>query len=257
MTAPLDNLRAALAPAVPPPLPPVREDPAWLEAQTVADQYTHDAQAARQDHTLTDIARAQRIAVAWKTTVDRISQLRADLFTRRRARVEWIETQLPVGPGIIPGTSPADRTVLMTSFTAAYDKARQANSDQRERMLADAQRFDDDTTRRAVLTAAIDDSQWPLVDGWAAQHATATAALLTEWRELRDLLHGTGGTDGIFTSRGFQPPQRPGEWFELPRLVAAHNAAAIEHNRSPGRGNAPARPIIDLGDLLTPPTGLR
>lgn len=241
----------------PAPLAPVRDDPAFIEAQALQTEYANAAQAARQDFNATDIARATRVVKLWKTVVTRMVELRQDLNARRRARIEWIETQLPVGPGITAGTTAADRVVLLAAFNNAHDKAKHAAQDDRETMLANAERFGDDVTRRAVLTAAIDDSQWPLVDGWAAKHATETGALLVEWRDLRSLVAGMPSTDALFASQAFRTPQRPTEWHTLLPMVQAHNAAAIEHNRSPGRGNAPARPIIDLGDLLTPPTGLR
>lgn len=235
--------------AAPAPLPLVREDPSIVAGYEVQNQYTAAAQAARAAFGLTDIQRAEGILRAWKTASDQLAVLYRDLQQRRHTRAEWIEAQLPIGPGIPADASDADRAVLMSAFNTARAVAGAATADQRTRMLNDAERFGDDVTKRAVLTTSIDDNQWDLVDRWAEMHSPETGALLKEWVALQEALDGRG-FDHAWVRQALHQPRRPAEYHELPRLISAHNAQVLAFNQSRNRGNAPAQDLIALDSTL-------
>jgi hypothetical protein len=242
------------AEAEPPALPPLREDPNYLRAEEARQAYVAAVVAANSDPALTDVYRAAAIVKAWTACVAELGRLRADLDTRRTARMEWIGRTLPLGPGIPPGTSPADATVLRAAFNAAYERARKSSEDERRLQLADAERFDDDAARRAVLTACLDDSQWNTVNRWAAAHNPAAGALIEEFQALGQLVTGyTGNSDTRFEQMQFAPPAPPAEVDQLPRLVNAHNnnvrrlngSFEVRNGRTPGSGA-----ILDIVQLL-------
>lgn len=243
----------------PPALPPVKDDPAVTQARALQAKYLDDLQAARLDHRPTDIDRASNVVRVWKAAAAKLAELAADLHARRVARIEWIEKQLPVGPGIAADATAADRAVLVTAFNAALEKARASSREQRLKMLDDAERFGDDVTRRAVLTASIDDSQWDVVNRWTGVASPETGDLIKEWMHLRKLFTGQDTTDHGFQWQAFRALPRPPEWHDLPRLVQAHNQQVQNHNRSQSqvRNGQTRSDLIDLGDLLTPPPGYR
>jgi hypothetical protein len=252
----LAALLARLRPAEtePPELPPLREDPNYLRAEQVKQTYVAAVAAANSSPALTDVYRAAAIVKAWTACVADLGQLRTDLDARRAARMEWIGRTLPLGPGIPPGTSPADAAVLRAAFNAAYERARQSNEDERRRQLADAERFDDDAVRRAVLTACLDDSQWNTVNRWAEAHNPAAGALIREFQALGQLVTGfTGNSDTRFEQMQFAPPPAPAEVNQLPQLVQAHNnnvrrqngSLEVRSGRTPASGT-----ILDITQLL-------
>jgi hypothetical protein len=243
--------QAAEAPA----LPPLREDPNFLRAALVKQAYVDAVASANADPALTDVFRAAAIVKAWTACVDELGQLRAELDARRNARMEWIGRGggLPLGPGIPADTTPADAAVLRAAFNSAYERARNSNEDERRRQLADAERFDDDAVRRAVLTACLDDSQWHTVNRWADAHNPAAGALIVEFKQLAELVTGyTGNVDAKFEQIQFAAPPRPDEVATLPRLVDAHNANTQRHNGtvSVRNGQASAQGVLDLAQLL-------
>lgn len=258
MTTANDALAAMLARLRPgaaevPALPPLREDPAYLRAEQVKQQYVAAVAAANANPALTDIYRAAAISKAWATCAEQLASLRQDLDARRQARMDWIGRTMPLGPGIPADTSPADAAVLRAAFTTAYERARNSTEAERNRQLADAERFDDDAVRRAVLTACLDDSQWKTVDRWAEQHNPAAAALIGEFKGLGELVTGyTGNSDTRFEQMQFGPPPRPRELAQLPQLVEAHNGNARRHNGSLDvrNGRVPAQAVLDLAQLL-------
>lgn len=260
MTQPTDALAQLLARirgdgtvAGPAPLPDVREDPTYKQAEQAKATYVADAAAARNNNLAHPAIRAAGVVKAYNTVVQTLATLHEDLENRRRARRDWIETQLPLGPGIAAGTSPADAVVLRAAFNAALTKAREADAGGREAMLADAERFGDEPARRAVFTASYDRSEWQLLDRWIESHSPGTRALVDEWRLLQNLLRGyTGEMQVRFQGMAFSMPPRPSEAYDLPQLVAAYNASVREHNGgvAVSRGMAQAQSILDVAQLL-------
>lgn len=257
MTSPLDDLLARIRGdgtlTGPAPLPDVREDPTYTQALAAKEQYTATAAQARNDSLQHPALRAAGVVKAYESCIQTLATLHADLESRRRARQEWIETQLPIGPGIATGTSPADRTVLLAAFSAALTKAREASPDERGAMLDDAERFGDEAARRAVFTASYDVSDWKLLDRWINTHSPATRGLVDEWRTLQNLLLGyTGEMQVRFEQQAFSQPPKPSEVYELPNLVTTYNNSVREYNGSvPVRnGRAAARAVLDVGDLM-------
>lgn len=240
-------------PAEPPQLPPINEDPAILAGQEIQRVYSGEMQAARQDHTRTEIQRAEAVLRVWKTNNDRLAELYQDLQTRRTARADWIEQQLPIGPGIPTDTTRADKAVLQAAFNTALTAARAANDNQLADMLADAERFDDDTKRRAVFTAAIDQSRWNIINAWTQTHAPDTGALLTEWKGLKSDIAGRSISSSGWVWQSFRQIPRPSEIDTYPRLVEMHNRGVQAHNSlfQVRNGQAPKRTdIINIDTSL-------
>lgn len=244
----LDMLRGHLGitePSVPAPLPPIREDPSIVAGYAVKARCEAAMQAARNAVGVTDVDRAKGVLKAWKAGVDELTTLWGDLTARRTARREWIQQQLPFGPGVPDGVSAADRAVLMQAFNMALGAARQMTAEQRAAALADASRFGDDVTLRATLTAAVDASAWQVIDRWAEQHAPQTGALLAEWRDLGATLAGQS-FDSRWDSQALQLPARPPEYTDLPVLTAAVNAAIRSANAEALRTGAPTQMPVEL-----------
>lgn len=229
----------------PPKLPEVNADPAILEGQAIGTQYVLDAGTARADFSATDIDRARRVVAVWNAANTRRAQLYQDLQKRREARADWIETQLPIGPGISDDASPADRTVLQQAFNAALGKARNSTSAERRKLLADGARFGDDAQIRGTFTACFDDSATDVIDEWLATSAPETGALLEEWRILVNQLAGQG-FDNLWVNQALSQIPKPQEVFDLPGMVNAYNVAALAYNRSARGPGMAARPLMEL-----------
>lgn len=237
----------------PPPLPAVRDDPSVTAARRIQETYPAQVQAVRNDPDLNDIAKARRIGKIWRDACTELANLYADLERRRRARYDWLGQQLPVGPGIPPGTSPADKAVLMAAWNAALERARNAtaapggNALARglDALLAEAERFGDDVLRRAVITVCLDEGRIDLVKSWAERHAPEVNAQISEWQYLGQLLAGQH-FDLRWQFGAFNQPRKPQEVQDLPRMVQTYNEAARAYNASAARGQGPLRPIIEL-----------
>jgi len=224
MTTPFWNT----APPMPPKMPHPNDDPAHLAARQAAATYTDTAKTARGTFGISDLDKAQRITDAYTTYCSALEAARLDLHGRRRARMEALEKLIPIGPGIPTGTTPADKAVLMAAFRNAYDKAAASTPAQLGTMLTDAERFDDDAMRRAVLTVATDTGQISLLKGWSDQHIDLSGHL-AEITELRAAFSGIGVSAG-FERRDFTPMRRPNEAAQLPQLAAAHERAIAAFN---------------------------
>jgi hypothetical protein len=237
--------------ATPPPLPPVREDPAIQAGYTLQAAYPQALADARVKANMTSIDRARLINRIWRQTITDLTAARTDLHTRRTARRAWLETQLPLGPGIPAGTTPADHAVLITAWNNALAAARAATPKQRAAMLTDAARFGDTATLRATLTVCVDNSEWHAVDGWGKAADPDTLALFNEWRQSISQL-ADGGTGVLFEAQAFQLPAQPPESVQLPRLVDEYNAAAYAFNSTKAR-TEPARALLELDPGETTP----
>lgn len=200
-------------------LPHPNDDLSFQLARETLSRYTAAAEKIRKDVRLTDIAKAEQIKAAYESYKTTLTGAYQDLMERRRNRLAHLESLLPVGPNIAPNTSPADRAVLMTAFRNAYDQAQAAPSmGAREKMLAQAERFDDDIMRRAVFTALLDNNEHNVTDQWAATH-TGEANYLNEAAELRDAVAGRG-VSNMWDVQAFKPIPEPAEAKALPRLLA-------------------------------------
>jgi len=217
------------------PLPPPEQDPAITEAIQIKDTFTQTVQALRMNTTLTDLQVAQQVVTAWTAANDRIADLYNDLQARRQARITMLEQTVPVGPGIPADASPADAAVMQQAFRAALAQAREAMPQRAntgssiipvkrntlDGMLADAEAFDDDTLRRAVLTAAVENGTVHLIRSWAAQRGLSDQ--LDELAQLQEAITGRG-LAGMWVIKAFTPIPKPEEVWKLPDLEAAAQA---------------------------------
>ncbi len=213
------------------PMPHPNEDPANLAARQAAADYTALAQKIRGNFDLTDLDKAQRISDAYDAYCAALQAAYTELNDRRRARLDQLEQTIPTGPGIPEGTSPADKAVLMAAFRSAMDKALAASPMELGRMLADAERFDDDAMRRAVLTVAADTSQPQIIRAWSDLH-TDMAGFFDEVIDLRTALAGINTMANGWAFQDFRPMRRPDEVAQLPGLIATRDAAKAAFNRS-------------------------
>ena len=77
------------------PLPPVPEDPAFLEGQQVKATFAEQSQQIREDFGITDVAKAEQITAAWEAANATLAGLWRDLQARREARIDELETLIP------------------------------------------------------------------------------------------------------------------------------------------------------------------
>lgn len=225
------------------PLPPTAQDPTILEAQQIKANFVPNAQAIRSRLDIDEVQSAQNVVDLWTASNERLAALYNDLTARRQARLDDIEKLVPLGPPVDPTASPADAAVLQQAFRAALTEARNApvvsgarndpssnvrplNSNASRGtlsgMLADAEAFDDDILRRAVLTAAMENDQRGIVDAYAEMHGFADQ--LEEFGDLQRALEGYG-IEGQWTFIAFGLIPAPPEVDALPRLIAARQAA--------------------------------
>jgi hypothetical protein len=206
---------------------------------SIRDDFGRFAQATRRDVNQTDLQVAQKITNAWTDANQQISTLYQQLQAARRARIEVLEQTVPIGPGIPADASPADATVMNQAFRAALERARNAKQPQAAQtissgtstgydpetltgMLIDAEKFNDDTLRRAVLTAAVETGQTNLVRSW-----TDKMGLTSQLDELERLTSATAGRgfDGVWDYKAFTPIPKPDEVSKLIDLEKAEQVA--------------------------------
>jgi hypothetical protein len=219
------------------PLPPMGEDPSVVEGQQVRNDFTSQAQSIRSNRSLTDLQVAEQVVGLWTRTNDKLAELYQDLQARRQARLDSLESLVPLGPAVPADASPADAAVLHQAFRAALAEAREVMPASAESgvqrltspagtldsMLADAEKFDDDNLRRAVLTAAFEAGHMQIVRRW-----TDLAGVTDKLDEFHDLQLAVAGRGiaGSWNYTVFSPVPAPAEISELPRLQAAQQAAA-------------------------------
>ena len=224
------------------PLPPMGQDPSIVRGQQLRAAFTPQAQAIRADVSLDELAACEKVILLWSGINDELATLYQDLQSRRQARLNYLETIVPVGPNIPAGTSPADTVVLNAAFRTALAEARNAVSDfgrdvsgggnitplanssagTLAAMLTDAEKFDDDNLRRAVLTAALEQGRTDIVQTWTDKMGVTDQ--LAELADLRRAIAGEG-IAGQWNFTVFEPLPEPDECDQLPRLIAARNAA--------------------------------
>ncbi|WP_405492992.1 hypothetical protein [Streptomyces sp. NBC_00096] len=217
--------------AIPTPMPTHDQDPDINAARQTQADYLTAVQAARSDYRASDLAKAEAIDAAYTAYRTALQGAWDSLTSRRRARLEYLETLVPVGPGIPTDSTPADRAVLMAAFRAALERAQETGREGRVKMLQDAERWDDDAARRGALTAILEDSDWHTVRAWAQQHLT-TAGYVEEVVGLRGALAGTStDTNARFAVRECTAVRPPAEVVDLPRLLSIRDAAETEGMR--------------------------
>lgn len=221
--------------AVPPPMPQIHVDPAVAAAAGLIQQYNAELVGIRTGFNPNEIEKARQIGAAWRRTIAGLAAFHKDLTDRRQARLDWLESQLLVGPDISDNESAADQAVLYMAWNTALEKVRAVTAAGRVKMLNDAERFGDVTTLRAVLTVASDLSETTTVDRYLAEHLPGFAAELREWRALRQVVGNTQSLDRQHQNIVFTPPRKPEEAHRLPAMVKAHNQTVQAHNASVSR----------------------
>jgi hypothetical protein len=218
----------------PAPMPDPNSDPDILAGRQTQQTYLTAVQKIRGNFQTSDLAKAEALNTAYTEYVNALQASRDHLNARRRARLDFLEQQLPVGPGIPDDATPADRAVLMAAFRTAYDRAMATDRVGRARMLGDAEKFDDDAARRGTLTAVMEASDVNTLRDWARQHIT-TAGWLDEVQLLRALLaNQSNDPQARFAQQAFQAVRQPFEATRLPRLQqAAARAAALAQANGP------------------------
>jgi hypothetical protein len=168
---------------------------------------------------LSAYAKAQAIAEAHRQHVQDMTEAHGRLTARRQARLDYLTSLVPDGPGIPEGTSPADRAALMTAWRAANDAVRNApNRNARAALLAEAQRYGDDIMTRAALTHARETGDLGTVDRWVQQTHDVTG-WQAETGQLRGALAGER-QHAPWDYLDFHIEQPPKEVAQLPLLEA-------------------------------------
>lgn len=219
-------------PTTPPPgMPAPNEDPDRLAARAAKQTFTDTAQAIRQNFDLSDVAKARQITAAYDTYITANAAAYERLTGRRRARLDYLERLVPYGPGIPDGTNPADKAVLMTAFRTALATVKDAGGRrQRAQLLAEAEVYDDDAMRRAVLTYALDNGEVDTIRQWSEAHLDAAG----NFNEVADLRAALAGNSHGWDFVDFKPLSKPREAIDLPQLeraaaasIAAQQAATV------------------------------
>lgn len=211
-------------------LPPIHEDPTVTGALKTRADYDIAAGQIRGNTTLTDLQVAQQITATWESANKAISTAFNDLRSRQHARIQELENVVPFGPAIPTDASAADVVVLQQAFRTSLAEARAAitRDEGVSALLADAEKFDDDNMRRAVLTAAAENDRLDLVRSWTDRMGVTDQ--LDELLRLRDAVAGRG-MGGMWAHNAFTPIPKPTEAHRLGDLERAA-AAEIEARRT-------------------------
>ncbi|MFI6788615.1 hypothetical protein ACIBG4_14925 [Nonomuraea sp. NPDC050383] len=216
--------------AVPKPLPPTNEDSAIQAGFAAQETYAHTLEDIRLNQHTSPLAKAEAINNAYEAHVAELDRLFTDLRSRRVARLEYLQSQIPVGAGVDNTTSPADAAVLNAAFRAALDQVRAANRGQRIDMMKQGLAYNDQTLVRAAVTYAHETSDQDLMDTWA-EH-TGTGDLVAEMRNMVDLVVGHA-FERLWETQAFRHPEKPREVGDLARLreQAAKTERAMTETR--------------------------
>lgn len=204
------------------PMPHPNEDADNLAARASKEAFAAMVAEARNNPNASGRLKAQQVHELYAQHVTEIRQAYERVTARRQARLAELESLVPVGPGIPEGTSPADRAVLMTAFRAALDSARNADRKGLQALLADAERYGDDSMRRAVLTHAMDTGEVGIVQSWTDRN-TDQAGAMNEVAQLRGVLDGHGH-GSRWDYKDFNPVAVPQEALDWPRIADNPNA---------------------------------
>lgn len=186
---------AARAGTTPPPNPfsvHPNDDPDHGTARAARGWYTNRVAEIRADPMMSDLAKTQALAAAHRQHTADMAQAHGRLTARRQARLDYLTGLVPSGPDVPEGTSAADRAVLLSAWRAALTAVRQAPDRQaRAALLADAQKYGDDTMQRALIAHATETGDARTVDRWV-QDTHGVTGWQTETGQLRGALDGTG-----------------------------------------------------------------
>jgi hypothetical protein len=197
------------------PMPPINQDPAIIRGYALRQAFDLECTPILADTTLSDIGMAQKIANLHAVVTTEVAAARENYKNRRNARMAELAQVVPIGPDVPPAASPADKAVLMQAWRTTLAEARECDGPARFQMLAEAERFDDDTVRRAVLTAASDNGEVGIINQWASTRPECAAQL----RELL-ALRAASVNDGLISRQAFGPIPEPTEMANLPTLLA-------------------------------------
>lgn len=207
------------------PLPHPNDDPANQRARQVKAQYAQDLSAIQTDATVTPLERARRARDLHEKASAELAGAWEDVTRRRQARMESLQAQLPLGPQIPEGTSPADKAVMMASFQSALDWAREAELPQVARRLDDAEKYGDDMSARAIATLAIEQGGSRLREMYVGRHPEQTA-VFDEIGALHRVMTGQDITTRGFDYQDFGALPVPGGVTQIPLLEQQADAEA-------------------------------
>src|SRR6476469_9254636 len=197
-------------------LPHPNEDPAFAAARQAPVDYQTTVDKIRTDPRISDLGKAEKIAAAYETYTGAMQGAWDELQGRRQARHDWLAGQAPTGPAIPDDTTHADRAALMAAFRTNYAQA------------AETDRFGDESARRAVLTAILENSEIDTLQARRDRYATLAAHL----DELTDLRRGGSTTVRGFQRQVFRMVDRPKEIDRIPELQAAYESRRDEWRRA-------------------------
>ncbi|MCX4972185.1 hypothetical protein [Streptomyces sp. NBC_00620] len=224
---------------IPQPMPHPNEDADHLAARASKQTFVAKARAVRENLGISDRLKTQQVSDLYDTHVQETADAYERLTTRRRDRLAYLESLVPVGAGIAEDATPADKAVLMTAFRTAWKEAQEVDRAGRMRMLAEAERFGDDAARRAVLTFAVDHGEMETVRAWTDLHLDEKG-MVDEARTLRETLAGRGPLHG-FEWKDFTPVPKAREAYDWPRIKDHPEAQPSD----PGREVRPG--VIEFG----------
>ncbi|MFI8106282.1 hypothetical protein [Streptomyces sp. NPDC086023] len=184
------------------------DDPDHLAARQSRAAFATRADEIRANPQWSDSYKAEQLATAYGEHAAEIAAAYERVNERRRARLAYLDSLVPSGPGIPDDASAADRAVLMAAFRGALEQARTASREQRPQLLAEAARYGDDSMQRALLQHASEAGDAHLVDGWVAEKH-GLRGYSDERRSLRNALDGGRGSGWDY--KDFHTPQLPPE----------------------------------------------
>jgi hypothetical protein len=214
----------------PEPMPHPNEDAAHLAARASKAAYMADADAIRANVNYSDRYKMQHVAERYDQHVSEVSKAYESLTERRRARLSYLESLVPLGPGVPEATSPADKAVLITAFRTALATVKDTNLEGRAQLLDEAEKFDDDAMRRAVLTHAMEHGEHSTVRAWTDRHTDA-AGLLDETIKLHALIAGQH-FETAWDVQDFTPVPKPMEAYDWLRIKGLPEGMQVPDGRT-------------------------
>lgn len=186
------------------------EDPDHLAARQARLDFAGRVQEIRDSRVWSDEHKAEQIAALYEQHVKEISDAYGRVTERRQARLDYLNGLVPSGPGIPDDASPADRAFLVQAFRSNLEQATNAPRGDLPQLLAEAERYGDDSMQRAVLQHASDSGNTRLINDWVARTHNVPG-----YSEERGQLHnavnrGPGSWSG-WDYKDFQTPAAPPE----------------------------------------------
>lgn len=204
---------------MPKPLPATNEDPAVVAAWGAKQEYETALEILRRREDLSALYQARGAKELHDGLLAKLSELSDELTRRRIDYLRELQEVVNIGPDIPEGTSPADKAVLMQAFTNALDRARSMNGEQLLRALADAVRYGDDQSQRAIESAALERGRIDLLAGHLAAVNPDRLAAMQALGDASRAVQRLRVEDG-FAWQAFQPPKPPREVVALPQIEA-------------------------------------